>query len=112
MALSTQDRRDLIALWCHVAWADGVVQDSERAQLCDVLERLGEGAVTESELHSWLDHGPPEVTRSLPADARQMFEQEAIRLISADRDLDPAEFSALRDMVTMHFGKLEDLVVG
>ena len=112
MDLTLQQRRDLIALWCHVAWADGVVKDAERVRIADLFARMGEGAVRPEELERWLVDGPPDVSGQLPESAKRVFQDEAIRIISADKDLDPAELSAVRDMLTLYFGKLEDLVVG
>lgn len=112
MGLDVRQRRDMIALLCRVAWADGVVVEAERARLSDILSRVGHGSVSETELDEWLEKGPPRVRGSLPSDAKQLFVQEAMRVISADCDIAPAEMSTMRDVINYYFTRLEELMVG
>jgi uncharacterized tellurite resistance protein B-like protein len=80
-------KRAFIALACKVAWADGVVQDEERAQVTALLKRLG-SPVSESELDEWLKSGaPPAELSELPPALSEMFIYEAWKLIEADGDV-------------------------
>ncbi len=112
MGLEASQRRDLIALLCRVAWADGVVVKAERDRLHDVLVRVGQGVVRAEELESWLLEGPPRVERTLPLEAKQVFIHEALALISVDNDVDPAEMTAMRDVINYYFTRLDELMVG
>jgi len=112
MELEPRQRRDLLALLCRVAWADGLVVDAERTRLRDTLSRVGQGAVTEAELEQWLSKGPPKVRGSLPIEAKQLFIQEAMRVISADCDIAPAEMASMRDVINYYFTRIDELLVG
>ena len=112
MGLEARHRRDLIALLCRVAWADGVVVDAERVRLREIFLRVGHGAVSEDELELWLSEGPPRVTGTLPGDAKALFVQEAMGVISADRQIDPSEMTAMRDVINYYFTHLDELLVG
>jgi uncharacterized tellurite resistance protein B-like protein len=112
MALSMDERRDLIALLCRVARADGQVVDQERERLSSVLTRVGEGSVSQAELDSWLRDGPPKVTRELSAQTQQMFMNEAMGVVAADRHIDPLELHAIRQILKSCFTRLEQLSAG
>ena len=112
MGMTREDLRDLVALWCKVAWADGVVHESERHQLRAILAKVGEGAVSVAELELWLDQGPPEVQRRLPVEARKLFLDEAVRVVSADQDVAPEEVETIRASIDRYFCAIEDMLVG
>ena len=101
---SAQDRRSLIAMMCKVAWADGVIQDEERAYVEKLIVRLGGEPVKQEELDTWLRDGVPEnVLQALPDELKQMFFYEALRLSEVDGDLDAAEQEALENIMTRVF---------
>jgi uncharacterized tellurite resistance protein B-like protein len=112
MALSESERRQLIALLCRVARADGSVVREERERLASVLTRVGQGAVTPEELEGWLAHGPPRVEGTLSPLARQTFMNEAMGVVAADRHIDTLELHAIREIVKSCFSKLDELMVG
>jgi len=112
MGLEAWQRRDLVALLCRVAWADGIVVQAERDCLYGALGRIGEGAVRADELEIWLREGPPRVQGTLPSEAKHVFIREALALISADNDVDPAEMTAMRDVINYYFTRLDELMVG
>lgn len=108
MTLQRSQRRDLMILLCRIAKADGRVVSAERAQLLDALARIGQDAVTPEELERWLRQGPPPVMAALPAEARQVFSDEAMAIVSADEDVDPEEMQSVREALNHYFTKLED----
>src|SRR5690349_12952549 len=109
MTLSAAERRDLIALLCRVARADGSVAPEERERLKGVLARLGDGAVEAVELDQWLCVGPPKVTNVLSPLARQTFMNEAMGLVAADRNIDPMELWSIRQILQSCFDRLDEL---
>ena len=112
MGLSASERRQLIALLCRVARAEGQVVPAERARLQAVLVRLGDDTVSSDELDRWLEHGAPRVEGTLSPLARQTFMNEAMGVVAADRHIDPAELHAIREILKACFSKLEDLMAG
>jgi uncharacterized tellurite resistance protein B-like protein len=92
-------KRAFIALACKVAWADGVVQDEERAQVTALLKRLG-SPVSESELDEWLKSGaPPAELSELPPALSEMFIYEAWKLIEADGDVTDQEIKLIEGLL-------------
>jgi uncharacterized tellurite resistance protein B-like protein len=112
MGLTASERRQLIALLCRVARADGQVVAEERERLQAVLVRLGEHTVSGAELDTWLEHGAPRVAGTLSPLARQAFMNEAMGVVAADRHIDPAELHAIREILKTYFSKLDDLMAG
>ena len=87
-----------------VAWADGVIDPSEREYVLGLITRLGGQPVTEQELDSWLRDGvPPELLRPLPEQLGQFFFYEALRLAEADGDLDDREQEVVEKIMHMVF---------
>jgi len=84
MGLSDDDRRALINLWCQVAWADGEIVEAERKRVYSLLERLGAGSVSAEELETWLKEGAPELSATLPEEAREIFLREAVGFTDID----------------------------
>lgn len=77
---------------CKVAWADGVIDQSERDYVKGLITRLGGQPVTDEELDWWLTEGvPPELLRPLPENLEKFFFYEALQLAQADGDLDDRE---------------------
>ena len=101
MQLDAQQRRAFIALACKVAWADGVVQDEERAQVAALVERIGGGAVSAEELDSWLASGaPPAELADLSPALGELFVYEAFKLIESDGDISASELALLETICT------------
>lgn len=101
MQLDAQQRRAFIALACKVAWADGVVQDEERAQVAALVERIGGGAVSAEELDSWLASGaPPAELADLSPALGELFVYEAFKLIESDGDISASELALLESICT------------
>ncbi len=101
MQLDPRQRRAFIALACKVAWADGVVQDEERAQVAALVERIGGGAVSAEELDAWLATGaPPAELEDLPDALGELFIYEAFKLIEADGEIGDAELKLLESLVS------------
>jgi uncharacterized tellurite resistance protein B-like protein len=102
--LSNEQRRTFMALLCRVAWADGVVQESERDAVRDIAGRLAGDAVSEAELTAWLDDGPPDTDlASLPEGLGQYFYYEAFKLAEADGHLAEEEVELLEAIVSRVF---------
>ena len=96
MQLDASQRRAFIALACKVAWADGVVQDEERAQVAALVERIGGGAVSPAELDAWLATGaPPAELADLSPALGELFIYEAFKLIESDGDITDTELKLL-----------------
>jgi uncharacterized tellurite resistance protein B-like protein len=112
MGLDIRQRHDFIALLCRIAWADGQIAEGERARLREVLLRIGKGAVMPDELERWLNDGPPRVEAPLPAEAREAFINESMRLNAADCDVDPAEMRAMQDILNYYFTHSDELIIG
>jgi uncharacterized tellurite resistance protein B-like protein len=97
--LDDKAKRAFIALACKVAWADGVVQDEERAQVTALLKRLG-SPVSEAELDEWLESGaPPAELSELPPALSEMFIYEAWKLVEADGDVTSAEIKLIEGLL-------------
>ena len=101
---TADDRRTLIAMMCKIAWADGVVQDEERAYVERLIVRLGGQPVSQDELDTWLRDGVPEdALKDIPEQLKQMFFYEALRLAESDGDLDPSEQEAVEKIMNRVF---------
>ena len=97
--LDDKAKRAFIALACKVAWADGAVQDEERAQVTALLKRLG-SPVSEAELDEWLKSGaPPAELNDLPPALSEMFIYEAWKLVEADGDVTSAEIKLIEGLL-------------
>ena len=96
-----KQKRAFIALACKVAWADGVVAESERAQVMALLQRLGGTPVTSQELDEWLSSGaPPAELGDLSAAVGEMFIYEAWKLVQADGDIDDKEVRFIESLMS------------
>ena len=96
-----KQKRAFIALACKVAWADGVVAESERAQVMALLQRLGGTPVTSQELDEWLSSGaPPAELGDLSAAVGEMFIYEAWKLVQADGDIDDKEVRLIESLMS------------
>jgi len=99
MQLDASQRRAFIALACKVAWADGVIQDEERAQVAALVERIGGGAVSAEELDAWLATGaPPAELADLSPALGELFIYEAFKLVESDGDISAAELALLESI--------------
>jgi uncharacterized tellurite resistance protein B-like protein len=97
--LTVTERRTLLAMWCQVAWADGVVYDDEREQMLSLFERIGAGAVEKAEILQWLEQGAPKDTgegKEISDEARKLFAKEAQALARSDGEYAPVELRAIR----------------
>jgi uncharacterized tellurite resistance protein B-like protein len=105
MEISEDDRRSFVALLCRIAWADGVVTESEREAVRSVALKMGAGeSMGEGEFTSWLDYGPPETEiESLPESLSQYFYYEAFKLAEIDGDLAGEEVELLESIVNRVF---------
>jgi uncharacterized tellurite resistance protein B-like protein len=96
-----KQKRAFIALACKVAWADGVVAESERAQVVALLQRLGGTPVTSAELDAWLSSGaPPAELAELSPAVGEMFIYEAWKLVQADGNIDDQEIRFIESLMT------------
>jgi tellurite resistance protein len=96
-----KQKRAFIALACKVAWADGVIADSERAQVTALLQRLGGEPVSSAELDEWLSTGaPPAELKDLSPAVGEMFIYEAWKLVQADGDIDDSEVKFIESLMT------------
>ena len=101
MQLDDKQRRTFVALAVKVAWADGVVADSERAQVVALAARIGGGAISGSELDQWLASGaPPAELSDLPQALGELFVYEAFKLIESDGDISTSELALLQQLMT------------
>lgn len=101
---STEQRRTFIALLCRIAWADGIVRDSEREVVHGLAARLANGLFEEGELDGWLDDKPPPAElETLPEGLGQLFYYEAFRLAEADGDLANEEVELLEELLNRVF---------
>jgi tellurite resistance protein len=99
--LDDKQKRAFIALACKVAWADGVIADSERAQVTALLQRLGGTPVTAEELDQWLSSGaPPAELNELSPAIGEMFIYEAWKLVQADGDIDDKEIRFIEGLMS------------
>lgn len=97
--LDDKQKRAFIALACKVAWADGVVQDEERAQIAALLQRFG-APVTEQELETWLTSGAPSAELAeLPPAMSEMFIYEAWKMVEADGDISDKEIHLIEGLL-------------
>lgn len=97
--LDDKQKRAFIALACKVAWADGVVQDEERAQVAALLQRFG-APVTEAELDAWLTAGAPDAELSeLPPAMSEMFIYEAWKMVESDGDVSDKEIKLIEGLL-------------
>lgn len=95
-----KQKRAFMALACKVAWADGVVAESERAQVTALLQRLGGTPVTSEELDQWLSSGaPPAELGELSPAVGEMFIYEAWKLVQADGDIDDKEVRFIESLM-------------
>lgn len=99
--MDASQQRTLIAILCKVAWADGIVQESERDHVRALVQKLGGVAVSERELDSWLERGAPEVDESMltPELGERAFE-EALKLMRADGDVAEEEHALVFSLLT------------
>ena len=111
--LDDRQKRTFIALACKVAWADGVVEAEERAQVQALLKRLGGAPVSEEELDGWLSSAAPAAEVSeLPEAVREMFIYEAWKLVESDGDASDAEIKLIEKLMTRVEKKHEGTPVG
>jgi uncharacterized tellurite resistance protein B-like protein len=103
MTWTPAQRRTLLNLWCRVARADGVIDDSEVERLSELFHELGQGVVESSELERWLEEGPPEPEGKLPAEAMPMFHERARTIMAADREIVLSESTTLRELTEKWF---------
>ncbi len=93
-----------MALLCRVAWADGIVTESERAVVSSLAQRLGGGTISDDELAAWLDDGAPETDlAALPDGLGQFFYYEAFKLAEADGHLADEELELLESIANRVF---------
>ncbi len=99
--LDDKEKRAFIALACKVAWADGVIEASERAQVIALLQRLGGTPVTSEELDEWLTSGAPaaELADLSPA-VGEMFIYEAWKLVQADGRITDYEIEFVEGLIS------------
>jgi len=103
MALTTQDRRDIVALCCAVARADGIVSTLEFERLVGLLARIAQGLVGLDELQEWLSKGPPVCSARLAEEHLRLFLHEAIGVASADGHVDESEIETIKSLVSRCF---------
>ena len=99
MELSNKQRRDILALCCAVAHADGNVSPLEFEHMLELLMRIGQGTVGFEELQNWLEQGPPPLDAKLPESAIKLFLHEAVGLANADGHVDERELTAIKRLV-------------
>lgn len=100
MEITAQQRRDLIALCCQMAWADGQVTTEERTQVVGLLERIGWNAVEAEDTQRWLDEGAPDVDiASLPPNLGQFAVYEVMRVMEADGEIDDRETTLVQRLI-------------
>jgi len=100
MEITAEQRRDLIALCCQMAWADGKVTDEERASVVALLDRIGWNAVEQADTQRWLDEGAPEVDISnLPDGLGQFAVYEVMRVMEADGVIDDRETALVQRLI-------------
>ena len=101
--LSSQQRRDLLALLCRVAWADGSVGPTQTARLTRMRQQLAVDALSAEELQAWLRVGPPDISARLPARFKQAFHDSALAVISQDGACHPHEVRVIREVLQQCF---------
>ena len=82
-------------MWCHVAWADGVIYDDERERMMSLFERIADGAVQRAEIERWLESGPPPLSGEVGVEATAVFVEEAIALARSDGEFASLEVRAI-----------------
>jgi len=92
--MGREDRLHLLRCVCGLAWADGVIQDEERAFVQKLLERLPIGKDDRTMIEGWLKRPlhPAEAdpTRIRP-DHRRAFLTLARQIVEADGQIDSEE---------------------
>lgn len=96
-----RQKRAFIALACKVAWADGVIEDAERAHVAALIQRLGGVPVSSDELDAWLATGaPPAELADLPEAVGEMFIYDAMQLIQADGAVVDEELALIEKLMS------------
>jgi tellurite resistance protein len=85
-------------MWCKVAWADGVIENTERQKLAELWQQLGDGAVSRAEISQWLDEGVPFEPASVSDAVRSLFVQKALELARSDGEVMPDEVQTIREL--------------
>ena len=94
--LDQEERMQLMKFVCSFAWADLEVQEEERQFVAKVMKALDLSEEERSQVHTWLEEGPPEVDPTeVPRAHRALFVDTVRAVVVSDAIIDPGERESL-----------------
>ncbi len=105
MQLDSKSKMALLEFVCSFAWTDLKVQQQERDLIMRIVGRLGLDDAQTRQVQQWLAAPPPadEVDPArVPRAHRQLFFDAAVKVVTADRRIVPAErdqLAVFRDLL-------------